>query len=124
MARVLMVDDDREFIEASKSVLEAEGYTVFMAGGVDEAEGLLKKEKFDLIFLDIMMEYPDDGIVFAHKLKKQGLETPVIMLSAVSKVTGYKYDKCSEVVPCSDFLEKPVRPKELIAKAKKYIAKE
>lgn len=119
-----MVDDDREFMEASKSVLEAEGYVVFMAENTHEAENLIQKKKFDLVFLDIMIDYPDDGIVFAHKLKKQEFKTPIIMLSAVSKVTGYKYDKCSEVVPCSDFLEKPIRPKELIAKAKKYIEKE
>ncbi len=124
MARILMVDDDQEFMEASKSVLEAEGYRVTTAGSASEAESLIKKSKFDLIFLDIMMDYPDDGIVFAHKLKKQGLKTPIVMLSAVSKVTGYTYDKCSEVVPCSDFLEKPIRPKELIAKAKKYTEKE
>lgn len=124
MAEILMVDDDREFIEASKAVLVAQGYLVSMASDTQEAEKLIQKKSFDLIFLDIMMKYPDDGIVFAQKLKKQGFKTPIIMLSAVSKVTGYNYDSCSEIIPCTDFLEKPISPKELIKKVKQYIGKE
>jgi DNA-binding NtrC family response regulator len=121
MAKILMVDDDQEFLEASKAVLVAENYEVILAQNVTEAENLIKKEKPDMIFLDVMMESPDDGIVFAHKLKKENIKIPVVMLSAIGKVTGYSHKRCDEVMPCNDFLEKPVNPKSLVNKVKKVL---
>lgn len=121
MRKVLMVDDDREFLEASKAVLAAQNYKVILAQSVSEAEKLIKEQKPDMIFLDVMMESPDDGIVFAHKLKKENIGIPVVMLSAIGKVTGYSHKRCDEVLPCDDFLEKPVNPKSLINKAKKFL---
>ena len=116
MAKILMVDDNQDFLEAAKAVLEAKGYAVFTAENVRSGEELVKNEVPDLIFLDIMMEQPDDGIALAQKLRKDGVETPIVMLSAVSKVTGYEYDKCDEVLPCNDFLQKPVKPQDLLNK--------
>jgi DNA-binding NtrC family response regulator len=123
MAKILMVDDDREFLEASSAVLKAKGHQVDTADTISQAQQLISGSSFDLIFLDIMMESPDDGIVLAHKLKKAGIKTPIVMLSAVSKVTGYEYGKCNEVLPCSEFLEKPIKPNDLLKKVDKILAK-
>mgnify|MGYP000714893527 CR=1 FL=1 len=116
MPKILMVDDDKEFLSASKALLIAKGHKVSLAHNAAEAELLLGSESFDLIFLDIMMEEADDGIALAQRLKKKNLKTPVVMLSDVSKVTGYDYGKCDEALPCADFLEKPVKPAELLKK--------
>ncbi|MDP8259898.1 MAG: response regulator [Candidatus Gygaella obscura] len=123
MHKILMVDDDREFLEASKIVLEANDYEVILAENVSSAEAMIYSDKPDLIILDIMMEQPDDGIALAHKLKKSGIGIPVIMLSGVSTVTGYDYGECNEVLPCSDFLEKPVTPENLLNKIEKILKK-
>ncbi|MDD5503880.1 MAG: response regulator [Candidatus Omnitrophica bacterium] len=123
MARILMVDDDREFAEAGKAVLEAKGHSVSMAHNVKDAELIIDKEAFDIIFLDIMMQEADDGIALAARLKAKGLPTPVIMLSGVSKVTGYDYGSCDEVLPCAGFLEKPVSPEDLINKVNSITGK-
>ncbi|MFA5069484.1 MAG: response regulator [Candidatus Omnitrophota bacterium] len=123
MARILMVDDDREFTEAGKAVLEANGHSVFMVHNVTDAESLIDKEVFDIIFLDIMMQEADDGIAFAARLKSKGLRTPIIMLSGVSKVTGYDYVGCDETLPCAGFLEKPVSPEDLINKVNSIVEK-
>ncbi|MCF7873298.1 MAG: response regulator [Candidatus Omnitrophica bacterium] len=123
MAKILMVDDDREFLEASKAVLSAEGYQVILTKNVSQAEKKIKEEKPDMIFLDVMMEAPDDGIVFAHKLKKENVGIPIVMLSAIGKVTGYSHNRCDEVMPCDGFLEKPVNPKSLLNKVKKIVGK-
>jgi len=121
MAKILMVDDDRDFLEACRLVLEPQGYQVALAASVREAAAAVKKGKPDLIFLDVMMDLPDDGIALAYQLVKEGLKTPIIMLSGVSQVTGLQYGKCDEVLPCRDFLEKPVKPEELLAKVKKIL---
>ena len=123
MARILMVDDDLDLLESSKMVLESGGHKVTTVSTSGEAEKIIGSQKFDLIFLDIMMEYPDDGINLARKLKKSGLATPVVMMSAVSRVTGYEYGKCDEALPCSDFLEKPVTPQALLAKVDSVLKK-
>jgi DNA-binding response OmpR family regulator len=123
MAKILMVDDDREFTEAAKSVLEANGHTVAMIHTAADAEKKIDSERFDIIFLDIMMQEADDGIALAGRLKKKGVTTPIIMLSGVSKVTGYDYGKCDEALPCTDFLEKPVSPEDLINKVNSILKK-
>ena len=123
MAKILMVDDDKEFLEAGKAVLESEGHDIFLAYDVRVAEEKISSKNFDLIFLDIMMEDADDGIALAGRLKKRGVKTPIVMLSGVSKVTGYEYGKCNDVLPCTDFLEKPVSPQQLINKVNKTVKK-
>ena len=123
MARILMVDDDLDLLESSKMVLESGGHEVTTVSTAGEAEKIVGSRQFDLIFLDIMMEYPDDGINLARKLKKSGLATPVVMMSAVSRVTGYEYGKCDEALPCTDFLEKPVTPQALLAKVDAVLKK-
>ena len=123
MARILMVDDDKEFLAAGKSLLEAKSHEVFLVYNAIEAEALIDSEDFDIIFLDIMMEEADDGIALAQRLKKKGLKTPIVMLSGVSKVTGYEYGKCDETLPCTDFLEKPIKPEQLLSKVDFLLSK-
>lgn len=123
MAKILMVDDDKEFLEAGKAVLESKGHKISLAHDVQTAESIISANKFDLIFLDIMMKEADDGIALAGRIKRKGIETPIIMLSGVSMVTGYEYGKCNEALPCQDFLEKPVSPQQLIQKVDKILKK-
>lgn len=124
MAKILMVDDDKGFISAGKALLEAKGHKVYSANNTAEAMKAIGSDSFDIIFLDVMMEEADDGITLAHRLKKQGLRTPVVMLSSVSRVTGYEYGKCDDALPCADFLEKPVSPEELLSKIDSLLNKE
>jgi len=121
MAKILMVDDDLEFLEASKGVLERSGYEVITLNNVRDAQSFIQENEVDLVLLDIMMEEADDGINFAHKLRREGFKNPIIMLSAVGKVTGFEYGRCDAVLPCDDFLEKPITPKVLVEKIDKYI---
>ncbi|MDD5613604.1 MAG: response regulator [Candidatus Omnitrophica bacterium] len=121
MAKILMVDDDGEFLEASKMVLENKGYKVVITQDPQQAFDLVKKENPDLILLDVMMVQADDGIALAQRLRKDGIDKPIVMLSAVGKVTGFEYGKCSSVLPCNDFIEKPISPKDLIKKVQEYI---
>ncbi|MDP8216215.1 MAG: response regulator [Candidatus Kaelpia imicola] len=121
MAKILMVDDDLEFLEASKRVLEGAGNKVKTLNNIKDAESSVKDEEPDLVLLDIMIEEADDGIALAHKLRREGFQGSIIMLSAVGKVTGFEYGKCDEVLPCNDFLEKPITPQDLIEKVNKYV---
>ncbi len=121
MKIVLLVDDDRDFVEINRTLLEKAGYKVVCGYNPKEGMDLLKKEKPDLMILDVMMEEPDDGFALAQKIRKEGNKVPIIMLTAISKISGMKFGKDKEMVPVNEFFEKPVAADKLLAAIKKYV---
>ena len=122
MARILIVDDDPDIIEAGKLVLEREGFEV--EGAPNKSEGLKKLEEIkpDLLILDVMMEEPDDGLRMARDIRKAGHTLPIIMLTSVNAAMGLNIDKDEEMVPVDEFQQKPVEPATLVAKVQKLLA--
>jgi DNA-binding response OmpR family regulator len=121
MAKILLVDDDKDFVEINKMLLEKEGHNILVAYNPTDAYELLNQEKPDLLILDVMMVEPDDGFAMAQKIRKEKNNVPIIMLTSVSKVTGLKFDKDDEMVPVNEFFEKPVPKEKLLQAVKKYI---
>jgi DNA-binding response OmpR family regulator len=116
MAKILIVDDDPDVVEACRMVLEKARHTVATAANRDEGMRLVAAEKPDLLILDVIMEQPDDGIAMSQDLRRQGFERPILMLTSIGKVTGLTYGRDSDLVPVDAFVEKPVDPAALIAK--------
>jgi DNA-binding response OmpR family regulator len=113
MAKILVVDDDADTVEAIRIVLESAGHQVVSAG--TRAQGMAALDgNPDLVILDVMMEEQDDGITLAQWARKRGIQTPILMLSSISKVTGYRFDRDEEIVPVDLFEEKPINPKHLL----------
>ena len=116
--RILVVDDDPDFVKATTIVLESKGYEVLTA--VDGIEGLTaaKKEKPDLILLDVIMP-ARDGFTAAEKLKEDPSlsKIPVVMLTSFSAAragTAIAANRGMNL-DAEDYLEKPVSPKDLLA---------
>ncbi|CAK0760502.1 Transcriptional regulatory protein AfsQ1 [Azospirillaceae bacterium] len=122
MAKILMIDDDPDVTDAGKMVLERHGHTVTVANNVESGAEAIQASPPDLLILDIMMENPDDGIVFARRLRKEGRRFPIIALSSIGKVTGRDYDKDDEYLPVDDFVNKPVYPAILVEKVARLLA--
>ncbi|MGC9364810.1 MAG: response regulator transcription factor [Fidelibacterota bacterium] len=116
MPKILIVDDDMDFVSAVKLVLNNKGFETAVAGSRQEGMEKFDSEKPDLVLLDVMMDEPDDGFVMAQSLKKKSKETPILMLTSVGQVTGMDFDKDSEMVPVDDFEQKPIMPDRLLAK--------
>ena len=116
MPQLLIVDDDADFVEALRIHLDRFGYSVESAYNRSEGMRLAREGQFDLLILDVMMDEPDDGIVMAQELRKEGFDKPIVMLSGISRASGMTYGEDREIIPASDFLEKPVKPETLIAK--------
>ena len=123
MGKILIVDDDPDLVEACQLYLEKEGHEVASACNVGDGKQEIEVGNFDLVILDVMMEQPDDGIALAQELRKSGFETPILMLSAISRVTSLDYDMDDGIVPVDAFLEKPVEPGMLIAKVAELLSK-
>ncbi|MBX2975501.1 MAG: response regulator [Ignavibacteriaceae bacterium] len=120
MAKIIIIDDDIDILEASSLVLKAKGFEVLTAQNPDDGFKLVMENNPDLIILDVIMIEPDDGFFLAQKLRKNGFAKPILMYSSVSKSTGLKFG-VGELVPVNDFVEKPISPELLIEKVQKFL---
>lgn len=130
--RILIVDDDPDIVEAMRLILEAKEYEVISAGSSAEGLVTLKERNPDLIILDVMMETDTEGFHFAYALRnaETGSEydafknTPILMLTAISQRTGMQFDPESDedFLPVDDYVEKPIKPEDLLSKIQKLIA--
>jgi len=130
--KILIIDDDADNVSIIKLIVEDNGYTGISAYTGKEGLELAKKEKPDLITLDLIMP-EQSGIMMFQELKKDPelCEIPVVIVSGASEITGvdlknfiFKQAAGNEkVVETSGmgkyaapnaFIEKPVNPEELI----------
>jgi DNA-binding response OmpR family regulator len=122
VARILIVDDDPDMVEAGRYVLEKHGHAVTSASNVEAGLKALEEKTPDLLILDVMMEEADDGLVFARKVRRMGLTLPILMLTSVNRTLGLTIGKDPEMVPVDEFVEKPVDPALLVAKVDSLLA--
>jgi DNA-binding response OmpR family regulator len=123
-AKIMIIDDDPDFREAITSILQTSLYEVVSAGSPKEGKEKILAEKPDLILLDIMMDSLFDGFSLCHAIKtskefKEANNTPIIFVSAVKEMTGSRFQfKGDEQGLCGpdDYLDKPVKAEELIAR--------
>ena len=115
--RILLIDDDVDFVKATTKVLQSKPYEVIAAH--DGKEGLEKArtEKPDLVLLDILMPKVD-GFAVADQFKKDQClsKIPILALSSFSDSYGQPF-----AFEVSDFIQKPVSPKDLLAKVEKHL---
>jgi two-component system, OmpR family, response regulator len=115
--KVLLVDDDEDFLFQHRIQLEAAGFEVAAAASRREAEEKIKTFRPDLAVLDLMMEHHDDGFVLSHHLKRSFPGLPVILVTAVTSETGLVFDPSSPEerawVGADALLAKPIRFEQL-----------
>lgn len=127
MANILIVDDDIDFIEINKMILESNGYKVDSACNGEEMFKKLEEKKFDLILLDLMIEHYDSGFTLSYKVKndKRYKDIPIILCTAVAAETGKKFAlKTGEEkawIKVDAFLDKPISADDLIGTVKKLL---
>src|SRR3569833_3133999 len=111
-ATILIIEDDASMRAGLRDNLEVEGYRVVTASSVREGRELARHAKSDLFLLDVML--PDgDGVSLCRSLRSEGLQQPIIMLTArgeeIDKVLGLE-------VGADDYLTKPFSLRELLAR--------
>ena len=117
--RILLIDDDRDFVLSTKAFLEGRGYTVDTAFNGTEGWAKIMVGQTGLIVLDIMMDYDAEGLNLAYKLRQDEAlrKTPIVILSGFSQHLSEKMQDFQFVLgqdwPADAFLEKPVDLKEL-----------
>ena len=123
--KVLIVDDDMDFIEANKAVLEEAGYNVTYALNGEDGLKVALNDKPSLIVLDVMMTTMGEGFDVARELRKNPdtKKIPLIMLTAINQKSGFpwKYDSDETWVPVDIFLEKPVKANDLLQNVQRLL---
>jgi len=110
--RILVVEDDRKVAKALREGLQAEHYDVRVASNGEEGFFLVNHEMFDVVLLDLMLPRRD-GIEVLTTLRKRGLQTPVLILTAKDTVEDRVHGLD---LGADDYLVKPFAFPELVAR--------
>ena len=114
---ILVVEDDAEIREGVAIYLKNQGYTVHGAANGAQGLELARQLPIHLAVVDVMMPVMD-GITMVMKLRDEGCEFPVIMLSAksedIDKITGLN-------IGADDYVTKPFVPMELLARVHSHL---
>ena len=129
--KILVIDDDPDFVDAVTPILQSALYDVISASNPAEVKKKALSEKPDLILLDIMMDSLFDGFSLCHEIKtskefESMKDTPVIFVSAVKEMTGSRFQFKGEEQGLrgpDDYIDKPVKPDDLIARIQRLLKK-
>ncbi len=125
---IMMVDDDVDFLDMTRRVLENAGYAVTCFTDRDDAIASMAQNLPSVIITDLMMESLDAGFSFSRRIKEDGrfAGVPVLMLTAAGSQRGFDFSpKGAEdlaAMRVDAFLEKPVSPKSLLSKVEGLLA--
>ncbi len=123
--KVLIIDDNPDFLKLNSTTLKAAGYDVEVAYNSEEGFTKVEYGQPDVIVLDLMMERHDSGFTLAKKLKTHPIfrSIPILMLTAVGEATGFRFSMESDGhwMKTDDFADKPLPPDELVERVGKLI---
>jgi CheY-like chemotaxis protein len=117
--KILVVDDDRDLVMSIEAFLRARGFQVSAANNSKEAYTRIVEDAPDLIVLDVMMDYDEEGMVLASALKTDGptKDIPIVILSGFNVQKDVREKVLASLMgqdwPAESFMQKPVRLAEL-----------
>ena len=112
--KVLIIEDEYSLADAIAETLQKEGFTVKMEADGEKGEDEAIANVYDIILLDVMLPHKD-GFSILRELRREKIETPIIMLTAKSEI----YDKLNGLENgADDYITKPFHMKELVARIK------
>jgi len=117
--KVLMIDDDPEFVDAISNLLDAKGYEVHTASNGKDGVAKAKAENPDIILLDVMMTTKNEGFNVARELHEDPkLATiPIIIMTGIRREMNlpFGFEPDETWLPVKKVLEKPVKPEVLLS---------
>jgi two-component system alkaline phosphatase synthesis response regulator PhoP len=117
--KILLVDDDVDLVTVMRGALESKAYEVVVAYNGQEGLEKARKEKPDLVVLDILMPVAD-GFIFADQFRKDPslAKVPVLALTSFSESLGQPFP-----FEVSEYIMKPIKPRDLVAKVEEFLKK-
>jgi len=108
--RIMIVDDDPDFVEIARIALSADGYEVVSARAGQEALAVMRLARPDLVVLDVMMQGALDGVCTAREIRAdaQFRLVPILMVSSISRASFAEAIPGMGELAADNFLVKPV----------------
>jgi CheY-like chemotaxis protein len=124
MAKILIVDDDPDFTDSTRIVLEKAGHNVINAINGDEGFKRAKEEP-DLIVLDVIMDSVLDGVSMSQCIHDdlEVRDIPIVMVTSIANTDYAELFPTDEYIHIRAFMTKPVAPANLIKQVEKLLAK-
>jgi len=121
--RILVVDDDADFVEVTRLVLAAEGFEVGCACNGEEAMALMHLQRPDLVILDVMMRGILDGLRTGQEMRTNGdlRSVPILMVSSITDSAFAGLLPRADSLPADNFLVKPIDQAVLTAEVKRLL---
>lgn len=110
--RILYVEDDPDYREAVRAILEAAGYEVVEAVSAEEGLAAFREAAPDAALVDLMMEEVDAGMTLTKELRAAGAAIPVFLLSSVGDALSL--ERATEELGVAAILQKPIRAETLV----------
>ena len=119
--KLIIIDDDPDYVSGIKSVLETANYSVDVAYNPKDGFKALQTKPYDLLLLDIMMGRGAEGVALARKIRKDAKlrELPVLIITGIREQIAFLFPGQPvhpHFVETDELLEKPVEPKLLLDK--------
>ena len=126
--RIMIIDDDPDFVEVTKVLFETRQYEVSTALDPEEGYAKLEQEMPDALILDVMMGKGADGFIVARKIRKDSRfdKMPILMMTSMREQTGFDFPGeriHSKFLPVDEYIEKGVEPQVLLDKVEHQLAK-
>jgi CheY-like chemotaxis protein len=121
---ILIIDDDSDFVEIAKTTLEAGSFSVRCAATGSGGLALMREKKPDLVFLDVIMVMPDEGVYVSDEIAQDPdlRDVPVVMVSSIVE-SGYAgHFPTDRPLHVRMFLDKPVPLAKLLEVANQFVA--
>jgi CheY-like chemotaxis protein len=117
MAKVLVVDDDPDFVEITRMILELHGFQVASAMNGADAMALMRQSRPDLVVLDVMMSSVLDGLGVSEEMQADPelRNVPIVMVTSIANSQYADMFPTDQSLPVSAWLSKPVQPGDLVA---------
>ncbi|MFN2291553.1 MAG: PleD family two-component system response regulator [Anaerolineae bacterium] len=123
MAKILIVDDDPDFLLVCRTVLEKGGHRVQEAANGRLALEVMRQDKPDLVLLDIMMSTTLEGVDVSKTMEADPelKDVPVVMVSSIA-TTEYASDfPDEERIPIDGWISKPIQPAVLLNTVERFV---
>lgn len=116
MPKILVIDDDPDFVESIRLILEPHGYVVTSAGSGDEGLRQVAAEKPDLVILDVIMSTILDGLYVSQRMQEsvEYKNIPIIMVTSIANTDYAALFPTDQAIHIDAFLTKPISAEQLL----------
>lgn len=123
MAKILVVDDDPDFVNATKIILEKNDHVVIAASSGDTGYQRAEVDQPDMVILDVMMDTVLDGLSVSQRMHDDPAlrNIPIIMVTSIANTDYAELFPTDEYIHINAFLSKPISAEELIRQVNKHL---